>query len=153
MLLPIATAENQAAEASRPPKKPSLEGAVLIADDEPSVATVTAQMVEALGMHATIAHNGLECVEIFKSAPQDFDLVLLDLSMPELDGAETFHQLKILHPTVKVVLTSGFNEEDAAQRFNGKGLTGFLQKPYHLTELRDKIEAVLGEKGRGDTEK
>lgn len=153
MLLPIATAENQAAEASRSPKKPSLEGTVLIADDELSVATVTAQMVEALGMRATIAHNGRECVEIFQNAPQEFDLVLLDLSMPELDGAETFHQLKILHPTVKVVLTSGFNEEDAAQRFNGKGLTGFLQKPYHLTELREKIEAVLGEKGRGDTEK
>jgi CheY-like chemotaxis protein len=69
--------------------------------------------------------------------------------MPVLDGAETFHQLKILDPGVKVVLTSGFNEEDAAQRFNGKGLTGFLQKPYHLTELREKIEAVLGEKGQG----
>ena len=143
MLLPIAVTKNIAAGVNTPARTPPLDGSVLIADDELSVSTVTAQMVEAFGMRATIAHNGRECVEIFQSTPHDFDLVLLDLSMPELDGAETFHQLKILDPAVKVILTSGFNEEDAAQRFNGKGLAGFLQKPYHLTELREKIEAVL----------
>lgn len=142
MLLPTANA-NLFNDGAGKPKPQALHGSILIADDEESVATVTAQMVEALGLRATIVANGRECVAAYQQNPAEFDLVLLDLSMPELDGAEAFRELKMIDPGVRVILTSGFNEEDAAHRFNGKGLAGFLQKPYHLAELREKLSEVL----------
>jgi len=142
MLLPKATVKELTHdEGSEKPE--TLRGSVLIADDEESVASVTAQMVEALGLHATIVTNGRECVDYYQRNPDSVDLVLLDLSMPEMDGAEAFRELKIIDPAARVVLTSGFNQDDAAHRFKGKGLAGFLQKPYHLAELREMLEKVL----------
>lgn len=143
MLLPTASIAKLSAGDPALPAPPIITGSVLIADDEESVATVTAQMVEAVGLRATIAQNGRECVDIYQRDPDSFTLVLLDLSMPELDGAETFRELRTINPSVQVILTSGFNEEDSAHRFSGKGLSGFLQKPYNLAELRKKITEVL----------
>ena len=126
--------------------EPGLTGLVLIADDEESVAAVTAQMVEALGLKAVVAANGRECLEMFRQDQASFDLVLLDLMMPEMNGEETFRELRALDPEATVILTSGFNEQDAAHRFSGKGLAGFLQKPYHLAELKESVELALSKR-------
>jgi len=70
-------------------------------------------------------------------------LVLLDLTMPHLDGEETFRQLRHIRPGVRVLLISGFNEQDAVNRFTGKGLAGFVQKPFTLDMLAQAIRAVV----------
>ena len=143
MLLPLVKPADQLGLLPLETTAEKLSGLVLIADDEESVASVTAQMVEALGLQAVIAANGRECLELFRPDPLKFDLVLLDLMMPEMNGEETFRELRLLDPQATVILTSGFNEEDAAHRFSGKGLAGFLQKPYHLAELKSSIELAL----------
>ena len=71
--------------------------------------------------------------------------MLLDLSMPQMDGQETFRELRRLREDVRVVLTSGYNEQDAVNRFAGKGLAGFIQKPYRAAELLAAIaQAISG---------
>lgn len=143
LLLPLENEPKSGERRAIENQNAQLSGTILIADDEESVAAVTARMVEALGFKAVITENGRRCVEAFKENPADFALVLLDLSMPEMGGEETFRELRLIDPAARVILTSGFNEEDASHRFSGKGLTGFLQKPYNLKELRALISQAI----------
>jgi DNA-binding NtrC family response regulator len=82
-------------------------------------------------------------MEKFRIQPTRFTLVLLDLTMPHLDGEETFRQMRMLNPKVRVILTSGFNQQEAITRFTGKGLAGFIQKPFELGSLIQVIRSVL----------
>jgi CheY-like chemotaxis protein len=69
--------------------------------------------------------------------------VILDLMMPEMGGEETFLALRKLRSDVRVILSSGYNEQDVTQRFVGKGLSGFVQKPYTLANLRSALKRAL----------
>jgi CheY-like chemotaxis protein len=73
-------------------------------------------------------------------------MVVLDMTMPRMSGEETFHQMRRLKPNVKVLLTSGYNEQESTNRFTGKGLAGFIQKPFTPSELRGKLQSILPEK-------
>ena len=88
---------------------------------------------------------GREAVEKFRAEPGRYTFVLLDLTMPHLDGEETFRQMRQIRPGVRVILTSGFNQQEAVTRFTGKGLAGFIQKPFELTKLTAIVRAVVGE--------
>ena len=68
------------------------------------------------------------------------------MSMPQMSGEETFRRLRAIRPDVKVILSSGYNEVEAVRRFTGKGLAGFIQKPYTSARLAEKIKSVLAEK-------
>ena len=118
-------------------------GTVLVVDDEETVRTVAARMLERLGFSVVAATDGREGMEKFRADPRRFTLVLLDLTMPHLDGEETFRQMRMLNPTVRVILTSGFNQQEAVNRFIGKGLAGFIQKPFELGSLIQVIRSVL----------
>jgi DNA-binding NarL/FixJ family response regulator len=72
-------------------------------------------------------------------------VVLLDMTMPVMSGEETFRQFKTIRPDVRVLLSSGYNEAEAVRRFTGKGLAGFIQKPYSALTLAEKIRSVLRE--------
>jgi PAS domain S-box-containing protein len=118
-------------------------GTVLVVDDEETVRTVAARMLERLGFTVVLANDGREGMEKFRANPNRFSLVLLDLTMPHLDGEETFRQMRTLNPSVRVILTSGFNQQEAVNRFAGKGLSGFIQKPFELGSLIQVIRSVL----------
>ena len=118
-------------------------GRVLVIDDEESVRGVAARMLRALGFEPVGAAGGDEGVRLFAQTTGGFVLVLLDLTMPGVGGDATFHALRRVDPGVKVVLMSGFPEQDAVQRFLGQGLAGFLQKPFSAAELRAKLRAAL----------
>ena len=118
-------------------------GTVLIADDEETVCTVGKQMLERLGFSVLTAPDGREALKVFREHADEFVCVLLDLTMPHMDGEEAFRAMRRLHPGVRVILCSGYNERDATQRFAGKGLAGFIQKPYNMTTLREKLTEVL----------
>jgi PAS domain S-box-containing protein len=118
-------------------------GRVLVVDDEETVRTVAARMLERLGFQVELAVDGRDAMEKFRAAATPFTLVLLDLTMPHLDGEETFRQMRQHHPGVRVILTSGFNQQEAVNRFAGKGLAGFLQKPFELTGLVQVVRSVL----------
>lgn len=117
-------------------------GTVLVADDEETVRTVAARMLEHLGFTVVLAADGREAVEKFRTQPSLFAFVLLDLTMPHLDGEEAFRQLRLINPGVRVILTSGFNQHEAVNRFVGKGLAGFIQKPFELANLAKIVRSV-----------
>jgi PAS domain S-box-containing protein len=119
------------------------KGLVLVADDEETIRTTTARMLRALGFDTALAANGREAVDAFRENPAAFVLVLLDLTMPHMDGEQAFTELRRLQPDVRVVLMSGFNRQEAVARFTGKGLASFLQKPFSVEALTEVMRTVL----------
>ena len=117
---------------------------VLLADDEETVRLVGGQMIERLGLEPILAAGGEEALELFERDRDGIACVLLDLTMPGMSGEQTFDSLKEIDPDVQVVLCSGYNENDATQHFKGKGLAGFLQKPFTMRTLKEKLDLVLG---------
>jgi PAS domain S-box-containing protein len=139
-----------------PEKPPAMStwrgsGTILIVDDEETVRVTTSRMVERIGFDALLARDGLEALEIFHRDGVKITGVLLDLTMPILDGNATFTELRRLDPDVRVLLMSGFNEQDAVHRFAGKGLAGFIQKPFKADTLYEKLQAVFT--GDGDAKR
>jgi len=120
-------------------------GTVLIVDDEAVVRRVADRMVRRLGFGSLLARDGAEALEVYESNRDDIVLVLLDLAMPVMDGEEAFLKLRCLRGDLPVLLSSGYSEEHAARRFAGQGLSGFIQKPYRMAALRERVRAALGE--------
>jgi len=82
-------------------------------------------------------------VDRFAQKAEEISLVLLDLTMPVMNGEQTFQRLKHMKPGIQVILTSGYDEADAMGRFARDGLAGFLQKPYTATRLAERVKRVL----------
>ncbi|NBR86422.1 MAG: PAS domain S-box protein [Proteobacteria bacterium] len=118
-------------------------GRILVVDDEETVRTVVARVLENLGFTVTLASDGREAVKIFEAQPDAFTMVVVDLTMPHMDGTEAFARMRRVRPDLRVVLMSGYSEPDATLAFAGKGLAGFLQKPFELIHLHDKVRAVF----------
>ncbi|MFT5208910.1 MAG: signal transduction histidine kinase/CheY-like chemotaxis protein [Flavobacterium sp.] len=119
------------------------EGTILIVDDEEAICAMGRNMVERMGFTALTAADGREAVEMFREHRTEIVCVLLDLTMPHMDGEEAFRELRRIQPDVKVILCSGYNMQDATQRFTGKGLADFLEKPYQMRKLREKLIKLL----------
>jgi len=119
------------------------QGTVLLVDDEEEVRIVAKRMLERFGLTVLTASDGHEALDVFRARPGDVDLVILDLTMPRLDGEETFRELRRIAPDISVLLSTGYNEQTVAARFTGQGLAGFLQKPYTRTELARQLAALL----------
>jgi PAS domain S-box-containing protein len=118
-------------------------GAVLIVDDEEIVTQTAKHTLERYGYAIVTASNGQEALDLFRRDPDGFRLVLLDLTMPVMSGEETLREMQMVRPSTRVLLTSGYNEVEAVQRFAGKGLAGFIQKPYTSLALAQKVKEVL----------
>lgn len=118
-------------------------GSVLVIDDEQTVRSLARQMLEEMGFTVWTAADGQEGLDVFRTRGEEIRLVLLDMTMPRLDGEETFRELRRLRDDVRVILSSGFNEQIATSRFAGQGLAAFLQKPYRFEELLAVVRKVL----------
>lgn len=134
-------------ELSAPVSKSDLpkpgEGTILVVDDEEPVRILGCRMIDRLGYGVLTAANGTEAVSLYREHQAVIRCVLLDLTMPGMDGREVFEVLRNTDPSVKVVICSGFNEEDVVARFGEWKLAGFLQKPYTLELLASCLNAVL----------
>jgi PAS domain S-box-containing protein len=115
-------------------------GTVLLVDDEETVRCIGTEMLGELGFKTITARDGNEAVDIFKNNP-GISFVILDLTMPHMDGEQCFRALRNLNPDVRVIISSGYNEQEIIPKFAGKGLAGFIQKPYRLVVLKDVIRA------------
>ncbi|NTW98786.1 MAG: PAS domain S-box protein [Geobacteraceae bacterium] len=116
-------------------------GTVLLVDDEETVRSIGTEMLKELGFTTITANNGREAVEVFKNTP-DIAFAILDLTMPHMDGEQCFRELRLLDPDFKVVISSGYNEQEVTQKFIGRGLAGFIQKPYRLSELMSVVKKM-----------
>ena len=126
------------------------KGTILLVDDEESLIALGARMLEHLGFTVLTAADGLQAVDLYRERGKEIDLVLMDLTMPHMDGAEAFGELRRLNPDVRVVLASGYSHEDVASRFAGKGLAGVLQKPYTLAKLRESLAGLMPKRMDGE---
>lgn len=121
-------------------------GTILVVDDEETVRTVAKQMLEHWGFTVLTATDGRAAVRVFRSHMDEIKAVLLDMTMPHLGGEETFRELRRLKSDVRVAMMSGYNEQDVTSRFAGKGLAGFIQKPFGQRALAEKMQEVLEER-------
>ncbi len=119
---------------------------VLIVDDEESVRSTARNTLQRHGYRTLEARDGREAIVVFRQFTSEIKLVLLDLTMPYMNGEEVLRELKMIRPDVRVLLSSGFNEVEAVRRFTGKGLAGFLQKPYTSATLAEIVKRLIAEK-------
>jgi CheY-like chemotaxis protein len=152
VLLPASGAPTiQEPRGQAPAKKtsvdPSPTGTILVVDDEPTVREICAEYAEQLGYRALSAADGKGALALYREHGHDIACVLLDLTMPQMDGLSTFRELRRMRPDVKVILCSGYDEQDAVRRFAREGLSGFLHKPYLLHELEARLDEALDTRG------
>jgi PAS domain S-box-containing protein len=126
-----------------PEEVPAGGGTVLVADDEEAVREVASMMLESGGYEVVPAVDGQEAVEIFRREPGRFAAVILDMTMPRMGGEEAFREIRRTAPGIPVILSSGYNEQESVNRFVGKGLSGFIQKPYRSKDLIAKVREAV----------
>jgi CheY-like chemotaxis protein len=123
--------------------EPSLPRRILVVDDEPAARVLARRVFSEAGFDVVTAQSGFECLNHFRKEPRSFDLVLLDLSMPFMDGEETFVRLREIFPEVVVLLSTGFMAQDRVDRMLAAGLAGFLRKPHKPGELLAVVQTAL----------
>lgn len=116
---------------------------ILLVDDEEIVLNVGARMLEKIGYSVFKAENGKAAVDIFKENRKQICLVILDLAMPEMDGESAFELLKEIQPEVKVLISSGGSLPDQVGDQLKYGCSGFIQKPFNLSNLSRKVEEII----------
>lgn len=120
-------------------------GKALVVDDEETVRVLAKRILEAAGFEVLLAVDGREGVEVFREHAAEISVVLLDMTMPHMNGDEAFREMRRIDNNARVVLSSGYNEQEATNRFAGKGLAGFIQKPYRRSELLDAVREAIAD--------
>jgi two-component system cell cycle sensor histidine kinase/response regulator CckA len=116
---------------------------VLLVDDEEIVIGVGRQMLEKLGFSVLTAKNGKEALDVYKNNQYDIDFVVLDMIMPNMGAADTYVELQSINPAIKVLLSSGYGVDQQTNELLNRGCKGFIQKPFNMKSLSEKIEETL----------
>ena len=116
---------------------------VLFVDDEDIIIEVAQDLLGHLGYKVLIARSGKEAIEIYEEDKERIDIVLLDMIMPDMSGGETYDRLKDIDPEVKVLLSSGYSINGQATEILVRGCNGFIQKPFKMKELSQKLREIL----------
>ena len=119
------------------------DGLILIVDDEANARAVARGMAENLGFQVMEAADGKEAVSLFELRHMEIRMVLMDLTMPHMDGRQAFLSMHEMDPRVPVVLTSGYSEQEVLSDFLGRGLSGFLAKPYQSIQFEEVIKRAI----------
>jgi signal transduction histidine kinase len=148
ILFPIAAASFDTSPAKAPsdtsqPLDIRKPGTILIIDDEQIIRDVCQVMLEELGYNTLVAAKGEEGIRIFRELGDIIRLVILDLSMPGMDGVAVFEELNKIRPEIPVLLSSGYSKEELSDRFKGLSPNGFIQKPFKMTGLDSELRRVL----------
>jgi CheY-like chemotaxis protein len=118
-------------------------GTVLLVDDEAPVREVGARMLEEAGLTVVTASDGPEAIEVYASRASEIACVVLDLTMPRMSGEETLAELQRIREDVRVILSSGYSEQEVIGRFDGYGIAGFVQKPYLVSRLVSQVGRAI----------
>jgi len=122
------------------------EGTVLLVDDEEMVLEAGEELLNHLGYEVLLAENGREALELYKKNQDKIDMVLLDMVMPVMGGGEAFDRMKEINTNVKVLLSSGYSLEGEANEILKRGCDAFIQKPFKLEQLSQKLMKILDKK-------
>ncbi len=119
-----------------------IRGTILLADDEEMVLEVGAQMLKRLGFNVIGAENGSRAIELFQDHKEIVDIVIIDIVMPDLGGAEVVEAIKKIKPDVIIMLSSGYGRDSKTHEIM-RSCRGFIQKPFSMKELSETINAVM----------
>ncbi len=141
----LPAASEEIAEIPKPPQPELIKGkgVILLIDDEEIVIETGEQILKKLGYTVIKAGNGSRALELYKENSDKIDVVLLDMIMPEMSGGEIFKRLREINPEAKVILLSGYSLDGYAQEIMDRGCNGFIQKPFSIAELSQKIVNTL----------
>src|SRR5438270_835425 len=126
-----------------PPPPPPPKHTILVVDDEQMVLSLLGGVLAVAGYEPVCVQSGFECLDLLRRDPGGYDLILLDLAMPLMDGEETFDQLRRISAAAKVVLTTGFCEKERLERMVSAGLSGYLGKPFRNEELLLLVASII----------
>jgi signal transduction histidine kinase len=142
--LPATDKKRSAEPAPRAPRQQPRGSTILVVDDEEMVRNLVCMILKQQGYKVMEAKDGRDALQVLADAPSLPALILLDLAMPVMGGDELVPILETQYPSPKIVITSGYPEEEARQGFRSGSIAGFLQKPYSLETLTRKIAETLG---------
>ena len=125
-------------------------GTILVVDDEELVREVAQDILEGQGFEVVSANDGEEAVTLFGQRREDIRAVLLDLTMPNMDGEEAFRSIRAIDPQATVILMSGYSQRQARERLEDAGLAGFLHKPFRPTDLLRLLQGLLNPDATSD---
>jgi PAS domain S-box-containing protein len=121
----------------------SAQGLILVVDDEEFLRVLCGRMLRRLGYEVVMAASGQEALDVYSERSGEIVCVILDLIMPGMDGVEVHEKLTAMDPEALVVMTSGYHLAEIAARFEGRGMAGFIQKPYRFTNLAEIVGSVI----------
>lgn len=116
---------------------------IMLVDDDPMILDVGKQMLERTGLDVVTAKGGPQAIEIYSKDHKSIDMVILDLIMPEMTGIETYHELKRINPSIKVLFSSGYRKNMDVQAIVREGRSAFIQKPFKLEQLTQEVGRIL----------
>jgi CheY-like chemotaxis protein len=125
------------------PPIPQGHGRILFVDDEPTLATMTAEMLSCLGYNATVYTSSVEALKTFQAAPWQFDVVITDQTMPEMTGERLARELRGIRPDMPIILCTGYSHTMTANKVQALSVDAFLLKPLGLRELGLALQQVL----------
>ena len=118
-------------------------GTILLVDDEDMILEIGAEMLEKMGYEALTAQSGKKAIDVYRKNRERINLVILDMIIPGMNGGETYDRLKKFNPDIKVLLSSGYSIDGEATKIMGRGCNGFIQKPFSIKQLSQKIREIL----------
>jgi CheY-like chemotaxis protein len=133
----------RAAAAVKPQAPPKAKGTVLLVEDEPLVLEVNERILKRLGYQVVTACTGREALDHLGNSRTAIDAVLLDIKLPDMDGAALYPASRERRPDAKVIVCSGYALDGPTQALMDSGADGFIQKPFSLDDLAQKLSAVL----------
>ena len=119
------------------------KGTILLIDDEEVIIDINREILEMLGYRVMVARTGHDGLALYASWNNEIDLVILDMIMPGMSGGETFDRLKQMNPTIRVLLSTGYSLTGQAKEIMARGCLGFIQKPFRIETLSQKIREVM----------
>ncbi len=140
--LPVAEESKHREAHTSKKKSPPGSGTILLADDEEVIRTLGKTILERCGYEVLLAADGKEAINTYLKEKDSIDLVILDLSMPLLSGREVLQQIHVVNPATRVIISSGYGEEDVAAS-RELGATGYITKPYRPDDLTRKVREAL----------
>ncbi len=141
--LPASELPRETGEEVAPPAVEPVIGTVLVVDDEGIVRDLAVMALKPMGYEVLTAQDGQEAVEVYQSRPGRISVVLMDMTMPRMDGLEAFRLIRQMDPRARVILSSGYSEQEAYSTARELNPEGFLQKPYRIQELLQKIHEAV----------
>jgi PAS domain S-box-containing protein len=128
---------------------PTGDERILVVEDEYAIAILCKNMLEMLGYYVVVSTSGIEALELFKGNPEKFDLVISDMTMPRITGAELAKEIMRIRPNIPIVLCTGFSTDMSEEIAKKMGIQGFIMKPYVARDIANVIRQILDQHQSG----